>query len=113
MAANLFGVQYSFVTLVTEDRQVFKASYGIDVAENEKNTGLCAFCVVTEKDGTELQDMRLDDNFAANPLVNSGFISYYASFLLRHPRNGLPIGALCVCDPNPMQAQPWQMEALS
>lgn len=113
MAANIFQVESSFISLVDADSVRVKAAYGMDASQMERATSVCAMCVAQEWDGIEIPNYSEDKLFSSNPHVTGALqIRYYASFLLREGDSGLPMGTLCVMSQKAKKAKPWQMKAL-
>ena len=100
LAAETFGAPISVINLVAGDRQWFKAEVGIGVREQSLDTSICAHALLQD-DLMVVPDLRDDDRFACNPLVDAeSGLRFYAGALLRSPV-GLPIGTLCVLDTAP------------
>merc|ERR1712137_87843 len=113
MAANIFQVEFSFISLVDEHSVRVKASYGMDVSQTERAPSVCAMCVAQEWDGIEIPNCTENKLFSHNPHVTGTLqIHYYASFLLRECDTGLPLGTLCVMSQKDKKAKSWQMKAL-
>lgn len=110
-ASAVCGVPISLVSLVSSDRQWFKAAIGL-----EQGTGTPrehAFCAHTilEDDLFEVPDAREDERFVDNPLVTGDpNIRFYAAVPVRVA--GLPMGTLCVIDHEPRSLDSHQREIL-
>lgn len=99
IAASQCEAPISFISLVDENRQWFKASLGLDVKETDRENSLFNHAV---KVGEPLivEDTTKDPRFSLNPLVISEpFIRFYAGFPLIS--NGHVLGALSVIDTKP------------
>jgi diguanylate cyclase (GGDEF)-like protein len=112
LAAKLTGTSTAVVSLVDEDRQWFKAHFGMAARQTPREHAFCAHAIL----GTELfevNDASLDARFATNPLVTAGpEIRYYAGVPLVN-REGHALGTLCVIDRAPRQMTADQRQALT
>ena len=101
IAARLFNVPVSIVSVVDTDRIWFKSRHGlVDVVELDREPGLCASAIL----GTGpwvLTDAAADPRALANPLVAGEFgLRFYAGVPLR-THDGYNLGTLCVLDTAP------------
>ncbi len=100
LAASLFSVPISIISLVDTDRIWFKSHHGIDVEQIDREPGLCASAIVHD-DAWVLTDARCDVRSLANPLVAGEFgLRFYAGVPLR-TSDGYNLGTLCVIDRKP------------
>lgn len=103
----------ALVSLVTKDRQWFKARAGFDGCETDLNSSVCAHALV-EPDLLVVPDLTADPRTAANPLVTGEpHIRFYAGAPLR-TKEGHTLGSLCVIDakPRPGGLTPAQADGL-
>jgi len=108
LAASSLNVPMALVSLVDRERQWFKSTYGLDVAETSRETSFCSHAV-SSREALVVPDTIHDPRFSDNPLVTQGpQIRFYA---------GCPIfvgescvGTVCVLDHRPRQID---AEALS
>ena len=100
LAADLFDVPSSLVTLVDADRQWFKSAYGLDLDERAIESSIGASAI--QSDGvTVVEDAAQHDQFADAPLVTGDTsVRFYAGAPLTTP-NGYRVGTLCVMDTKP------------
>lgn len=112
LAARLFDVPVSIVSLVDQDRIWFKSRYGVDAEQVPRSPGLCASAILHGKPYV-LPDTTLDPTALTNPLVagEAGFRFYAAAPLTT--REGHNLGTLCVLDYRPRQIGPKETELLS
>jgi phosphoribosyl 1,2-cyclic phosphodiesterase len=100
LAAALFRVPVSLISLVDSDRQWFKSCYGTDISETPREVSFCAHAVAA-REMLVVPDTLLDARFKEHPMVQSGpRIRFYAGAVI-HAGNGQPVGTLCVMDMRP------------
>ncbi len=100
LATTVFDVPIALVSLVDEERQWFKACYGLDVRETSRDVSFCAHAIVSDK-VMVIPDATQDPRFCENPLVTGvPGIRFYAGAPLRTP-DGHNLGSLCVIDTQP------------
>ena len=100
LAARIFKVPISTVTLIDEDRQWFKSCFGLETREVGRNIAFCAHAILRDE-VMVVPDAREDARFAENPLVTGApHICFYAGAPLR-TASGLNLGTLCVIDTEP------------
>jgi len=97
LAARLFDVPISIISLVDEDRIWFKSHEGLDVEQIDRAPGLCASAIM-QAEPTLITDASADPRSLANPLVAGEFgLRFYAGVPLR-TSDGYNLGTLCVID---------------
>lgn len=115
--AKAFGVPIALVSLVLEDRQWFKAYYGIgkELAASRATPREISFCRhVVEGDICQplvVPDATVHPSFAASPLVLQGIVRSYAGAPLVTPE-GHVLGTLCIIDTKPLNIGPDEVDAL-
>ncbi|WP_407494344.1 histidine kinase dimerization/phosphoacceptor domain -containing protein [Pseudooceanicola sp. MF1-13] len=111
LASQICGMPISLVSLVSDDRQWFKASVGMEAPETPIEQAICAHAIL-EDDFLEITDTRVDSRTHDNPLVTGpDNLRFYAGAVLRTSR-GNPIGTLCVLDTKPNELTELQRETL-
>lgn len=97
MAAALFSVPVSIISLVDIDRIWFKSHHGLEADQIGRDAGLCASAIL--QDGPWLlKDAKLDPRSIANPLVAGDFgLRFYLGIPLK-TTDGFNLGTLCVID---------------
>jgi GAF domain-containing protein len=111
LASYICGTPIASITLVDEDRQLFKASVGLADQQTARNI---SFCTHTIRNGGALvvSDATQDHRFADNPLVTSNpHIRFYAGVPIRTPE-GHALGSVCAIDRRPRTLNAEQLAAL-
>ena len=77
LAASLFEVPISLISIVAEENQFFAARVGLEAASTPRSSSFCAHAL--DRSGPLLvEDARADPRFAANPLVTGPpYIRFY------------------------------------
>ncbi len=97
LAAAVFNVPISLVTLVDEDRQWFKSRHGIDSEQTPRERGFCARTIESDEVFI-IPDTHAETQYRDHPLVVSDpFIRFYAGAPLI-VADGSRLGSLCVID---------------
>lgn len=112
-AALVCGTPVSLITLVEQERQWFKANYGLPgVEETPRDISFCAHAIYG--DGLmEVEDATTDPRFAHNPLVTGEpDVRFYAGVPLTLA-NGQSVGTLCVIDRTPRKLTSKQRDILA
>lgn len=115
--AKAFDVPIALVSLVLEDRQWFKAYFGLEgkALEARGTPRDMSFCRhVVESDGSRalvVPDASIHPYFASNPLVKQGLVRSYAGAPLVTPE-GHVLGTLCIIDNKPLNIGPDEVDAL-
>jgi PAS domain S-box-containing protein len=111
-AAAVCNVPVSLISLVDQNRQWFKANYGLaGVTQTSRAMALCAHTVALGE-LYEVEDAALHARFAANPLAaGEPNIRFYAGAPVRLT-NGDVVGTLCVIDRMPRRLDGPQREVI-
>ncbi|MDR5741488.1 helix-turn-helix domain-containing protein [Caballeronia sp. LZ016] len=100
LTAEILRVPISLMTLLTPDRQWFKARWGLNAQETPRPWAFCNFTIM-QNDVFVVDDAAADVRFNANPLVTGEpRIRFYAGAPLRDAQ-GNALGALCGIDRQP------------
>lgn len=100
LAARVIGTQTAAISFIDDDRQWFKARWGLEPAETPLSVSFCVHAIAAEALFV-VTDAREDPRFADNPLVTGApFIRFYAGMRILSA-DGTPIASLCVIDPAP------------
>jgi sigma-B regulation protein RsbU (phosphoserine phosphatase) len=112
LAARLFEVPISIVSIVDADRIWFKSHHGIDAEQIDRDPGLCASAIM-QSGPWLVTDARTDPRTLANPLVAGELgLRFYAGIPLT-THDGYNLGTLCVIDQQPRQLTPEQVASLT
>ncbi|NDJ19418.1 GAF domain-containing protein [Myxacorys almedinensis] len=100
LAARLFNMPITLVSLIDESRGWFKSSHGFDPCEVQRDATICSFAVLSD-DVLVIPDTRQDDRLTCNPFVQSepGLRFYAGAPLLT--QDGYNLGTLCLLDTKP------------
>lgn len=115
LSAFLCAAPMSFISLVDQNRQWFKARVGVESTETPRDISFCAHTIMKDQPNI-VPDATCDPRFADSPLVTGEpHIRFYAGFPLLNPE-GFAVGALCAADrvPRTLSAEQRQgMEVLA
>lgn len=98
IAAFICKTPISLITLITEDKQIFKAKIGLDGVETSRAVSFCGHGILTPDKPFIVNSASSDERFADNPLVKGApHIEFYAGVPLK-TISGHGLGSLCVID---------------
>lgn len=110
-AAELLQMPIALVTILSSDRQWFKARHGLTVTDTPRAWAFCNYTIMQEGIFV-VEDALLDQRFSSNPLVTEEpSIRFYAGIAIRDA-DGYPLGALCVLDRHPRSIASEQQDKL-
>jgi GAF domain-containing protein len=99
-AAAMANTPMSLISFVTESRQWFKASVGVEAKETNRSAAFCAWAIYNA-DVLCVEDAVTDERFRDNALVTGDpNIRAYAGVPIESP-DGFLLGTLCVIDDKP------------
>ncbi|HMG81745.1 MAG TPA: GAF domain-containing sensor histidine kinase [Ferruginibacter sp.] len=111
LAAKLFHVPIAMISLVDTDRIWFKSRFGIDIAQIDRDLGLCSLAIQSD-DIYLMEDAIKDSLTATNPYVSGQCgLRFYAAAPLK-VKGGYNIGTLCIMDRRPRHLEESQKEVL-
>jgi signal transduction histidine kinase len=112
LAANIFNVPISIISLLDDSRSWFKSAHGVARGEQvERKYSICSHAIL-QPDVLIVEDTSLDARFAQNPIVTGDLnVRFYAGAPLK-THDGHHLGTLCILDSIPRKLDPSQIEAL-
>lgn len=111
-AKDEFDVPIALISLVDEERQWFKSSFGMDVCETSRDVAFCSHTIL-QREPLVVEDASKDARFAQNPLVTGGTgIRFYAGAPLLLP-SGVSLGSLCIIDTKPRTMDKFDLAILN
>ena len=112
LAAAICAVPMAAISLIDLDRQWFKASVGLAVAETPRAISFCAHAIMRPTEVLLVADAHADERFRDNPLVTGEpYLRFYAGAPLV-TAEGYALGSLCVLDCETRELTPLQLNAL-
>ena len=111
LASQLTDCPMALVSLLTSERQWFKARTGLEATETPREWAFCSHAIM-EDDPFVVEDAQRDVRFADNPLVTGDpHIRFYGGVALRDAE-GHAFGTLCVLDREPRRLRAHELRAL-
>jgi diguanylate cyclase (GGDEF)-like protein len=112
LAARLFDVPISLISLVDRERQWFKSRHGLDASQTSREVSFCGHAILEEKPLIVTDSLR-DPRFADNPLVTGApGVRFYAGHPI-HGADGSRVGTMCVIDHRPREFTAEQRASLA
>lgn len=100
LVTSALQVPIAAFSVITRDRQVFKASLGMDTYSTTRSVSFCGYTILSNE-VMVVPDASRDDRFHDNPLVTeSPGIRFYIGAPVRAP-SGAAVGAVCGVDRKP------------
>ncbi|MCT4643006.1 MAG: PAS domain S-box protein [Bacteriovoracaceae bacterium] len=111
LASMICDCNISLVSLVDDNRQWFKSSFGLGAKQTPRDISYCGHAIETD-DIFIIEDSELDERFCDNPLfTGEPHVRFYAGMPLVAP-NGKKIGTLCVIDNKAKKLNDLQIKTL-
>lgn len=111
LAALSLDAPIALITVLSEDRQWFKAKVGLDMRETPRSWAFCNYTVL-QSEVQQFPNLAADPRFAANPAVKDApHFRFYAGAPVTDAQ-GYPLGSLCIIDTKPRQLDATQTEIL-
>lgn len=112
LVQKVFNVPISYISLVDEDRQWFKAQTGMDLEETPRHIALCAHTIL-QKSPLIIEDTRRHPISCNHPAVlGEPHLGFYAGWPLI-PDGKNAVGSLCLLDLKPRQLSEIQQEIMT
>ena len=112
LASELTGAPMALVSLLSSERQWFKARTGVETTETPRDWAFCSHAILHEG-GLIVPDAAADPRFCDNPLVTAApFLRFYAGLPVCDA-GGQRLGTLCVLDTAPRELTPAQLHGLT
>lgn len=100
LAADLFDVPISLVSIIGSDTQCFRGACGLDASDTPRDHAFCAFAILADE-VMVVPDATKDPRFRDNPFVTGDpWVRFYAGAPLR-VAGGETVGTLCLIAPFP------------
>lgn len=100
LAALSLSMPVALITVLSEDKQWFKARVGLELRETPRSWAFCNYTVL-QNGVQELSELDADPRFADNPAVAAApHFRYYAGAPITDDW-GFALGSLCVIDTKP------------
>lgn len=111
LAARLFAVPISIISIVDHDRIWFKSHHGTDTEQIDRESGLCASAILQHEPWL-VSDAKVDPRTLANPLVCGELgLRFYAGIPLR-TLDGYNLGTFNIIDVEPRELTAAEIEVL-
>jgi excisionase family DNA binding protein len=111
IAALSLGAPIALITILSEDRQWFKAKVGLDMQDTPRGWAFCNYTVL-QSGIQQFTDLGSDPRFADNPAVaGPPHFRFYAGAPITDDQ-GYALGSLCIIDMAPRQLDATQTEIL-
>lgn len=111
LAATIFRVPVSIISLVDQDRIWFKSHYGLSVNQITRDPGLCSSVILSDKPYA-IENAKEDPRTFNNPLVSGNFgLRFYAAVPLQ-TADGFNLGTICIIDKQPRKFSSFESELL-
>lgn len=111
LAAIIFEVPMSTVTIVDEHRQWFKAALGLEIQQTPRDISFCTH-TIEQDEPMVIGDTSLDARFSNSPLVKQEpKLGFYAGVPLK-TSDDYAVGAFCIMDRKPRQLTQQQLDVL-
>ena len=113
LATRLLKRPAAALSLITNDRQISRASVNLKDTNIARDESLCSHAILQPDQAMIVEDALLDPRFADNPRVTARRlpIRFYAGIPIR-TSDGQPIGVLCVLDHVPGKVTDNEIELL-
>lgn len=105
-ARRTLGTRMAAVSIIHSDWQYLIAATGLPTGAYSRRTSFCGHAIVTGEPVFCVMDACANPRFAGNPVVaEEGLVRFYVGVPLLNDER-LPLGTLCVFDPDPRERLP-------
>ncbi len=112
LASEICNTPISLISFIDAERQWFKSSYGIQIAETSKEHAFCARAILKPDEVMIVEDATKDARFKNNPFTTGEpQVVFYTGVPLVNDE-GHALGTLCVIDNKPKTLTASQVRAL-
>jgi signal transduction histidine kinase len=112
LASEICQTPISLITLIDEQRQLFKAGANLPASEIPRDLAFCSHAINHPLEPYVIEDMRADERFSDHPFVQGDpHVVFYTGIPLTNPE-GFPLGTLCVLDKKPKKLTQSQIHSL-
>ena len=111
LASTLCDTPILLVTLLDAERNFLKSHLGVSFNESPRDISFCGHAIAGPEPIFIVEDARLDERFADNPLIAEHDAIFYAGVPLR-TKDGYALGTLCIYDNKPRILTESQKEGL-
>lgn len=111
IAASICKTDYSAISIIDDDRQWFKSTYGFDLKETPLDHSICKNFISKYDDGLYIPDLSKDKKFKSHPALINSNTRFYAGFPIK-TESGFTLGSLCVFDSKPKKLTEFQLGLL-
>lgn len=112
LLADLFDVPIAYISLISQNRQWFKATHGTEMRELDRKEAFCAVTVANDQPLVS-EDLARDPRFASNWLVRKEpGLRFYAGAPIHGP-SGYPVGTVGLLDFVPREFSPQERRHLA
>jgi hypothetical protein len=111
LASHTLNVPVALFTMLTSDRQWFKARHGLEALETPRSWAFCNYTIL-QRDVFTVRNLANDKRFADNPAVKGGLkFRFYAGAPVVDA-DGFALGSLCIIDRKPRTLDQKETEIL-
>lgn len=111
LAASICGTKYSAITVIDDDKQWFKSTYGFELKETPASHSICENLIKKHTAGIYIPNLEKDKKFKNHESLTIYNTRFYAGYPIKTKSNFI-IGGFCVLDNEPRELEKNQLEYL-